>query len=148
MINSSILYLFHLIPYHLPISLKPNKVNRNTAKGTRCFICITILFFYLRDKQFHHKYLSAAPPYTQYVNSHLKKAPSGFDPKYPHPLLSLPHINHITHSSLSSKISHLLITACFSHPQIANRFLHFYQSLQTPAAPQGYRPALYGSLSA
>ena len=28
MINSSILYLFHLIPYHLPISLKPNKVNQ------------------------------------------------------------------------------------------------------------------------
>lgn len=33
MINSSILYLFHLIPYHLPISLKPNKVNRNTANS-------------------------------------------------------------------------------------------------------------------
>ena len=48
MINSSILYLFHLIPYHLPISLKPNKVNRNTAKGTRCFICILSISAYFK----------------------------------------------------------------------------------------------------
>lgn len=103
---------------------------------------------YLRDKQSHHKYLLAALPYTHYANSHLKKAPSGFDPKYPHPLLSLPHTNHITHSSLPSKIAHLLITACFFRQQITNRFLHLYRSLQTLAASQGYHPALYGSLSA